>query len=126
MKHLRIADGKVLFSAVMNAIRRHKGTIIEDEEQKKTCHIVWFDTLKEADSDLICVRPWQLVNRIPGINCLCRKASLFRLLMRLNHEIPEIFNFFPKTFIIPQETQLFDAEKSITNKKYIYKPDNGS
>lgn len=123
---IRIANGKILFGTVMAAINKVGASICNNINEKDSCPIVWYDTLKEQDDDMQGIRPWQIVNRLPGINYICRKAPLFRLLTRMSNKLPEIYNFFPKSYVLPNEYQQFLEDRRRYNKKYIYKPDNGS
>ncbi|EAY15686.1 Tubulin-tyrosine ligase family protein [Trichomonas vaginalis G3] len=110
----------------MTAITKVGAVIINNDNEKDNCPIVWYDTLKEQDSEMGNIKPWQVVNRLPGINYICRKAPLFRLLTRMSRKLPDIYNFFPKSYVLPQEYSQFLTDRKDSNKKYIYKPDNGS
>ncbi|EAY10877.1 Tubulin-tyrosine ligase family protein [Trichomonas vaginalis G3] len=123
---LRVASGKILFGTVIAAITKAGASIVNNEKDKESCPIVWYDTLHEQDHDMQGIKPWQLVNRLPGINYICRKAPLFRLLNRMSLKLPAVYNFFPKSYIVPQEYQQFLEDRKSSNKKYIYKPNNGS
>lgn len=87
--------------------------------------LVWFDGLKDWDY-YSPLRPWQIVNRIPNINVLCRKVPFTRLINGINQYFPEYYKFMPKAFAIPQNKEEFLEEIAKTDSRYIYKPDCGS
>ena len=53
------------------------------------------------------MEPYQKVNQYPGIYVITRKNNLARNLMKMQRCYPNEYNFFPKTWIIPQETTDF-------------------
>lgn len=67
----------------------------------------------------------------PGISCISRKNFLARNLMRMYKVFPEEYNFFPKTWVLPnesndlrnhfQQNNMNPANK--TKVTYIVKPD---
>lgn len=87
--------------------------------------IVWYDALKDSDY-FSGLKPWQIVNRIPNVNVLCRKVPFTRLIQRVQEYFPKIYSFMPKSFMIPQNKEDFIQEVANTDHRYIYKPDGGS
>ncbi|OHT13641.1 Tubulin-tyrosine ligase family protein [Tritrichomonas foetus] len=87
--------------------------------------LVWFDNVKDKDffTNLL---PYQIVNRIPSINMLCRKAPFVRLIQRVAPMFPEFFTFLPASFILPINNQQFTAAVNRKKTRYIVKPDGGS
>jgi tubulin polyglutamylase TTLL6/13 len=63
----------------------------------------------------------------PGIMCISRKNHLARNLMRMYKYYPDEYNFFPKTWVLPNE--FTDLRNHVTNTNgrakttYIVKPD---
>ncbi|KAK8889794.1 positive regulation of cilium movement [Tritrichomonas musculus] len=114
--------GQMRFRSIKEAL--HDARIPYDEINPLSV-LIWQDSIKDTDyfSHLM---PWQVVNRIPSLNILCRKAPMARLLERAQKEFPDIYNFFPKSFILPEQNDEFVRELSTTNKKYLVKPDMGS
>ena len=51
--------------------------------------------------------PWQRVNHYPGIYNLARKNMLGRHLMRMKKMFPNEYNFFPLTYMLPQDYKEF-------------------
>ena len=119
---MRATGGKILFQTVAAAMERAG---IEYREDDSAGMLVWFDTLKDQDyfSNL---KPFQIVNRIPQINMICRKAPFVRIIQRLQPVFPELFDFLPQSFILPINNTQFCQAVNKHNKKYIVKPDNGS
>jgi hypothetical protein len=99
---------------------------IPQEESDKMAILCWFDSLKEADRVFTVVAPYQVVNRIPNINVLCRKAPLARILQRVKPLFPSLFRFVPKTFILPFKNTQFVRALAKDRIRYIIKPDSGS
>jgi len=62
---------------------------------------------------------------VPGIQALARKNYLARNLTRMQKVLPDDFNFFPKTWILPGDSndlkQQFSMKKT---KTFIIKPVN--
>lgn len=114
--------GQMRFRSIKEAL--HDARIPYDEINPLSV-LIWQDSIKDTDyfSHLM---PWQVVNRIPSLNILCRKAPMARLLERAQKEFPDIYNFFPKSFILPEQNDEFVRELSTTKKKYLVKPDMGS
>ena len=94
---MRATGGKILFQTVAAAMERAG---IEYREDDSAGMLVWFDTLKDQDyfSNL---KPFQIVNRIPQINMICRKAPFVRIIQRLQPVFPDMFDFLPQSFILP-------------------------
>ena len=66
----------------------------------------------------------QRVNHMPGIYNLAKKNMLGRHLMKLQSVFPEDYNFFPETFILPQDQKEFMSQLTAKrNKTYIVKPE---
>jgi hypothetical protein len=87
--------------------------------------LIWHDCLKEPTT-FKSYHPWQIVNRIPGMNVLCRKASFARLIERIRPLFPSLFTFVPKTYILPYMNARFMHSLAKGKKRFIVKPDNGS
>ena len=98
---------------------------VETTNDTRQSVLIWHDTLKDSNyfDDL---RPWQVVNRIPGANVLCRKVPFYYLMKRLQNYFPELYSFIPKTYILPTDTILFHEELKKAKTRFIVKPDNGS
>lgn len=119
---MQIGEGKIIFGVVKHAIKRSGSELCLKDP---TSMLIWYDTLREMDfySDL---KPWQVVNRIPGINMICRKASFIQAYNRIQLFFPTLYNFIPKSLVLPIRNKEFQNILSQTNGKYIVKPDGGS
>ncbi|KAK8894098.1 positive regulation of cilium movement [Tritrichomonas musculus] len=95
-------------------------------ENDDTAILVWLDSLKEGDKVFQRLKPYQVINRIPYMNVLCRKAPLARIIQRITPYFPNLFNFMPKSYILPFKNKQLVRALSRDNCCYIIKPDNGS
>lgn len=96
------------------------------KREKSDWDIAWFDgpisikLLKDMNFN-------QRTNHFPGIYNLARKNMLGRHLMKMKRILPNDYNFFPKTYMLPHDYKDFreDAQKP---KKviptYIVKPED--
>ena len=122
MAHLIATSGFIKFETVAEAM---KDAGIEYQENNSRGILVWFDNVRDKDffSNL---QPYQIVNRIPSINMICRKAPFVGLIQRVAPLFPEYFTFLPASFILPLRNQQFVAAVSKNKTRYIVKPDAGS
>lgn len=122
MTTLFALNGKILFQTVREAMKE-LGIAITEENPRAV--LVWYDSIKDADyfSNL---NPWQVVNRIPLINLICRKAPFVRTLQRVGLFFPALFDFLPKSYILPHQNIPFGQICKASHKKYIIKPDGGA
>lgn len=95
-------------------------------ENDDTAILVWLDSLKEGDKVFQRLKPYQIINRIPYVNVLCRKAPLARIIQRIAPSFPNLFNFMPKSYILPFKNKQLVRALSRDKCCYIIKPDNGS
>ena len=86
---------------------------------------VWWDTIKDQDY-FRSLTPWQVVNRLPNVNIICRKAPFVRAVQRIQKFFPSNFTFLPKSYILPLQKEPFMSQVNKHNKTYIVKPDNGA
>ncbi|CAF4657120.1 unnamed protein product [Rotaria sp. Silwood1] len=76
------------------------------------------------------------VNKFPGMNDLLRKVHLTRLLNNMRSLFPNDFDFYPKTWFLPEQTQQFkddvryihqqDKKHNRSLTTFIVKPSDGS
>jgi hypothetical protein len=95
-------------------------------ENDPSAILAWFDSLQECDSIFSQIASYQVVNRIPNISVLCRKAPLARLLERISPFFPSLYSFVPKTFVLPFRRTQFLRALAKGKLRYIIKPDTGS
>lgn len=122
MIHYHAKEGKIIFSIVRKAFNQAN---IQLKANDPEAVLIWYDTLRDIDY-YSTLRPWQVLNRIPNINYICRKAYLIRLLQRMSTYYPSLYKYYPLSFVLPNENARFAQEVSKHKKKYIVKPDGGS
>ena len=116
------SGGKIFFHVVNQAMDELG---INRSEDDNFSLLVWHDSIKDADY-FRSIQPWQIVNRLPLINMICRKAPFVRSIYRISKYFKGVFNFLPKSFILPPDKNLFIDERKKKQKTYIVKPDNGA
>lgn len=147
-KNVEVAEGKVLYNVVRDAFRAAKFTFYPNPNTTITTNngtnptgtnnvittfsikndravLVWFDTIRDLDYFSI-LTPWQVVNRLPQANVICRKAPFVRIIQRIQPLFPKLFTFLPKSYILPLNKSEFIQAVARHDKKHIIKPDNGS
>lgn len=115
-------SGKILYNVVKDVMRDNNITF---DNNDKSAVMVWYDTIKDMDY-WSTLAPYQIVNRIPNINILCRKTSCIRLLHNMNSILPSIYSFLPVSYILPLQSKEFSDEVQKHTKKFIIKPDDGA
>ena len=58
----------------------------------------------------------------PGIQCITKKHNLARNLMRMSKVFPSQYDFFPKTWVLPQE--MLNLRTQFSKQTVIVKPDS--
>jgi hypothetical protein len=115
--------GDIEFPAVQDALTNSG---IYTQCASETSVLIWSDS--HGDEKLIPeMKPWQVINRLPSANVICRKAPLARLVdfARAHHR--ELYDrYFPRTFIIPLSTKDFLEYFKANPKMFLYKPNMGS
>lgn len=111
------------FSSVREALATANIPFSENDD---SAILVWLDSLKEGDKVFQKVKPYQVINRIPNTNVLCHKAPLARIIQRIQQFFPQLYNFMPKSYILPFQNKQFVRALARDNCPYIVKPDNGS
>ena len=98
-----------------------------DSESK--AHLFWINYAGsiEVTSSLL---PWQFYNHFPGTWSLARKVELAKNINNMQKILPNIYNFYPISFMLPyQYNDLKNFMLSISKKSkrtFIIKPDRGS
>lgn len=119
---MEVTEGRVLYNTVRNAFNRAN---YKFSPKNQRALLVWYDTLKDSDY-FSTLHPWQVVNRLPYINLICRKTPFVRLINRIQKYFPDQFTFLPKSYILPIQNDEFSQLVERHDKKYIIKPENGS
>jgi hypothetical protein len=75
---------------------------------------------------LIKKRPKAYFNRYPGFEFLARKKELSLILSRMSKYFPEHFDYVPKEYLLPEESdKLKERIEGDTKKWWIAKPSKG-
>ena len=67
-----------------------------------------------------------LLNRLPETKHLCHKKTMGYILNKFVEFWPEEYWFYPKTYLIPEETEELDKKIKTSGGLYIAKPSAGS
>ncbi|XP_074067755.1 tubulin polyglutamylase TTLL11 isoform X2 [Macrotis lagotis] len=91
------------------------------------CDIYWHG-VSFHDSDILSGQ----VNKFPGMTEMVRKITLSRAVRIMQDLFPEEYNFYPRSWILPDEFQLFVAQVQMVKDgdpswkpTFIVKPDSG-
>lgn len=96
----------IQYNTVQEAIKE-AGIILMPKND--TSLLLWRDSLSHL-INYSQIQPWQVINRIPLSNVLCRKIPLAVILKEGLKIFPSYFDFFPETYILPQELDLLEKE----------------
>ncbi|XP_042534588.1 tubulin polyglutamylase TTLL11 [Dipodomys spectabilis] len=91
------------------------------------CDIYWHG-VSFHDNDIFSGQ----VNKFPGMTEMVRKITLSRAVRIMQTLFPEEYNFYPRSWILPEELQLFTAQVQVVKEgdpswkpTFIVKPDGG-
>ncbi|XP_066436376.1 tubulin polyglutamylase TTLL11 isoform X2 [Eleutherodactylus coqui] len=92
------------------------------------CDIYWHGVSFYESENLCCGQ----VNKFPGMTEMVRKINLSRALRTLQELYPEEYDFYPQSWILPEEYPIFTAEVRMAKVNdpswkptFIVKPDGG-
>ena len=117
-----VEDKNIKYDTVKEAM---KDAGVVPQTQNKASVLVWYDSLVD-NHKIFDISSWQTINRIPGINALCRKVPFAYATQRMKKFFPEAYSFIPKTFVLPDQSDEFVATRHRDNACYIIKPNAGS
>lgn len=123
MSSISVSIPACAFPTVKDAFKKAR---ISFSDVNPNAILIWFDSLKEGDKVFNHVKPWQVANRIPNINVICRKAPFTRIIQRIQPFFPDLFTFMPKSYILPFKNETFVRATQKNQCRYIIKPDGGS
>lgn len=123
MTQLIATEGNILYKSLIRDSLRSAGYTYKKDDPCAV--VVWYDNLRKKDF-YSSLKPWQIVNRLPMVNVICRKAPFVRLIQRTALTFPSQYKFLPQSFILPIQKDLFDEELRKKEKRFIIKPDRGS
>nr|XP_027791635.1 tubulin polyglutamylase TTLL11 [Marmota flaviventris] len=91
------------------------------------CDIYWHG-VSFHDNDILSGQ----VNKFPGMTEMLRKVTLSRAVRMMQNLFPEEYNFYPRSWILPEEFQLFVTQIQMVKDDnpswkptFIVKPDGG-
>ncbi|KAM6903035.1 tubulin polyglutamylase TTLL11 [Xenentodon cancila] len=97
--------------------------------RRAACDIYWHGVSFHDNENIISGQ----VNKFPGMVEMLRKINLSRAVRTMQELFPEEYDFYPRSWILPEEYQQFSTqirmvkEKDATvNPTFIVKPDGGS
>ena len=82
--------------------------------------IFWTDT-SVSPQRVMLLEKYQKINHFPGMLSIARKAQLAINLRRLQAIFPKEYNFFPETWVLPQDTKEFRNQFSDKTGKSKFK-----
>jgi tubulin polyglutamylase TTLL6/13 len=115
------------YSAVKSAAIESGWTI--KDEKKKDFHLYWCD--RNANSTRVHnLKPHQMINHFAGMVEICSKSRLAHNIIMMQGVVPSDYDFFPKTWIIPENYDSLLLERKCPKREkgrmYIVKPENSS
>lgn len=104
--------------------RRATTTLQVDDEEE--WDLYWTDTSVSIER-IMKLEVHQKINHFHGMLEICRKKSMARNLQRMAKMFPDEYDFFPTTYILPNDLHdlVADVEASGKAQTYILKPDAG-
>ncbi|KAJ8286878.1 hypothetical protein GJAV_G00044380 [Gymnothorax javanicus] len=97
--------------------------------RRAACDIYWHGVSFHDNENIVSGQ----VNKFPGMVEMLRKITLSRAVRTMQELFPEEYNFYPRSWILPDEYQLFAAQirlakdsDSSLRPTFIVKPDGGS
>ena len=96
---------KVLNFRVKEYKEDHEGGIIKGvggQKLSRKWDVSWHD-LPISPDFMAKMEPYQKINHFPGMYIVCRKNLLARNLIKMQRALPDEYNFFPKTWLLPSE-----------------------
>ncbi|XP_031417389.1 tubulin polyglutamylase TTLL11-like, partial [Clupea harengus] len=98
--------------------------------RRAACDIYWHGVSFHDNENIVSGQ----VNKFPGMVEMLRKINLSRAVRTMQELFPEEYNFYPRSWILPEEYQIFatqirlakDIDSSSPRPTFIVKPDSGS
>jgi hypothetical protein len=110
-----------------NALRQAGLSFVRPEDNPP---LVWIDEIL-TNSEAAALLDDQRVNKIPCMDFLCYKSTLFSELNAIRAHFPRLFEFYPHTYLLPDELPEFQREHSFicgrtaTSPVWVIKPKSG-
>ncbi|KAL7376504.1 hypothetical protein ABVT39_009432 [Epinephelus coioides] len=97
--------------------------------RRAACDIYWHGVSFHDNENIISGQ----VNKFPGMIEMLRKINLSRAVRTMQELFPEEYDFYPRSWILPEECQQFSTQirmvkenDATVNPTFIVKPDGGS
>ncbi|XP_069024824.1 tubulin polyglutamylase TTLL11 [Embiotoca jacksoni] len=97
--------------------------------RRAACEIYWHGVSFHDNENIVSGQ----VNKFPGMIEMLRKINLSRAVRTMQELFPEEYDFYPRSWILPQEYQQFSTQirmvkenDATVNPTFIVKPDGGS
>ncbi|XP_062411072.1 tubulin polyglutamylase TTLL11 [Sardina pilchardus] len=98
--------------------------------RRAACDIYWHGVSFHDNENIVSGQ----VNKFPGMVEMLRKINLSRAVRTMQELFPEEYNFYPRSWILPEEYQIFatqirlakECDSSSPRPTFIVKPDSGS
>jgi hypothetical protein len=127
---LSVFSAPLLFQTVFQAFRELDISITEEPDPKMV--LIWDDSLhlfRDAPREYHYFRKlssWQVINRIPRMNIICRKVPLVQTLRTFGERFPGKLDFLPRSYILTDACDRRAFLRAVTREKHIIKPTDGS
>jgi hypothetical protein len=120
---MRATNGSPRLFPVVEAAFPRAG--IHYQTNDPTAILIWFDGVyKQRVFEVL--RPLQVINRIPGMELICCKSVLVRLIQQISPLFPDLYAFIPRSWVLSKQKNHFLKQFVKRDRSYIVKPDNGS
>lgn len=96
-----------------------------ETEYEHDCDIIWQDSAL-TPMVLSQLNPFQRINHLPGVYAITHKDYLAKHLKLMESLHPAEFNFFPNTWVLPQELTSLKKFIALNQPVLICKPPNSS
>ncbi|XP_028274406.1 tubulin polyglutamylase TTLL11 isoform X2 [Parambassis ranga] len=97
--------------------------------RRAACDIYWHGVSFHDNENIVSGQ----VNKFPGMVEMLRKINLSRAMRTMQEVFPEEYDFYPRSWILPEEYQQFSSQirmvkdnDATVNTTFIVKPDGGS
>ena len=104
------------------------GLVVEPHDSHPS--LVWIDGILTSQ-DAETLQSYQRVNKIPSMHFLCFKSTLFSELNKMRALFPEHFEFYPHTYLLPDDfpalmrEHTFVCGRTATAPTWVIKPRSG-
>ncbi|CAG5115127.1 unnamed protein product [Candidula unifasciata] len=116
------------YEVVRRTVEKLGFTIVPDDDPAS--YLIWNDSFVSPDR-ISELKQYQHVNHFPGMVEVTRKDALARNFSKMQKAIPDVYNFIPKTWVLPADYLLLqnyakDMKQKKKNVTFIVKPSNGA